>query len=121
MPASGAPARALTHLEIRAVILGLSTAMLLAALDQTIVATAIPTIGREMGNLEHMPWIVIGYLLAATFVTPLQGKLSDIHGRRKMLLIAMSIFVAGSVGCALSPSVSILSAAECYKVWAAAV
>jgi EmrB/QacA subfamily drug resistance transporter len=111
MPASAA-ARALTLTEVRAIILGLLAAMLLAALDQTIVATAIPTMGREMGDLGHMPWIVTGYLLAATVVTPLYGKLSDIHGRRKMLQIAISTFVVGSVACALSPSVAILSAAR---------
>ncbi len=87
-------------------------AMLLAALDQTIVATAIPTIGREMGDLEHTRWIVTGYLLAATVVTPLDGKLSDLHGRREPLQVATSTFVVGSIACALSASISVLSAAR---------
>ena len=69
-------------------------AMFLAALDQTIVATALPTIGRDLGDLEHLPWVVTAYLLTSTAVTPLYGKLSDIHGRRVTLLIAIGIFVA---------------------------
>ena len=68
--------------------------MLLAALDQTIVATAMPTIGRDLGDLEHLPWVVTSYLLTATAVTPLYGKLSDIIGRRTTLLVAIGIFVA---------------------------
>ena len=63
--------------------------MFLAALDQTIVATALPTIGRDLGDLEHLPWVVTAYLLSSTAVTPLYGKLSDIHGRRTMLLIGI--------------------------------
>ena len=57
-------------------------ALLLAALDQTIIATALPTIGRELGDLEHLPWVVTSYLLTSTAVTPLYGKFSDAHGRR---------------------------------------
>ena len=57
--------------------------MFLAALDQTIIATALPTIGRELGDFEHLPWIVTSYLLTSTAVTPLYGKFSDIHGRRR--------------------------------------
>ena len=57
-------------------------AMLLGAIDQTIVATALPTIGRELNDVEHLPWVVTAYLLTATAVTPLYGKLSDIIGRR---------------------------------------
>ena len=65
-------------------------AMLLAALDQTIVATALPTIGRDLGDVENLPWVVTAYLLAATAVTPLYGKLSDIHGRRVMMLVGIA-------------------------------
>jgi EmrB/QacA subfamily drug resistance transporter len=79
-------------------------AMLLAALDQTIVATAMPTIGRELGELEHLPWIVTAYLLAATAVTPLYGKFSDTHGRRVTLLIGIGTFIVGSIACALAPN-----------------
>ena len=79
----------LSHREIRAIIGGIIVAMLLAALDQTIVATALPTIGRELGDVEDMPWVVTAYLLASTAVTPLYGKFSDIHGRRITLLIGI--------------------------------
>ncbi|KAA2235110.1 MDR family MFS transporter [Salinarimonas soli] len=100
-PLAAAP---LTHGEIRSIIVGIILAMLLAALDQTIVATALPTIGRDLGDPQHMPWIVTSYLLAATAVTPLYGKLSDIHGRRVVLLSGIAIFVVGSIACALAPT-----------------
>jgi len=83
-------------------------AMFLGALDQTIVATALPTIGRHFGDLGDLSWVVTAYLLTGTAVTPLYGKLSDIHGRRGMLLIAITIFVAGSLTCALAPSMMML-------------
>lgn len=94
----------LTHPEIRSIIIGIMVAMLLAALDQTIVATAMPTIGRELGDMEHLPWVVTSYLLASTAVTPLYGKFSDIHGRRITLLIGIATFVLGSIACALAPT-----------------
>ena len=74
--------RSLTHPEIRAIVLGIMLAMFLGALDQTIVATALPTIGRHFGDLGDLSWVVTAYLLTGTAVTPLYGKLSDIHGRR---------------------------------------
>ncbi len=83
-PSEPAP---LKHEEIRAVIVGLMLAMFLGALDQTIVATALPTIGRHFGDLGDLSWVVTAYLLTGTAVTPLYGKLSDIHGRRIMMLI----------------------------------
>ncbi|HYP57160.1 MAG TPA: MFS transporter, partial [Beijerinckia sp.] len=108
-PASGAP---LTKSEINWIFAGLVTVLLLAALDQTIVATAMPTIGRELGDIEHLPWIVTAYLLAATAATPLTGKLSDIHGRRIVLLCSLAIFLIGSVACALAPTLLILTLAR---------
>ena len=89
--------------ETRRIIFGLMMAMLLAALDQTIVATAMPTIGRDLGDIEHLPWVVTAYLLAATSATPLYGKLSDIHGRRPMLLLSISTFLVGSILCGSRP------------------
>ena len=100
--------RPLTHPEIRTIVLGIMLAMFLGALDQTIVATALPTIGRRFSNLADLSWVVTAYLLTATAVTPLYGKLSDIHGRRAMMLIAIVVFVAGSLACALAPSMSVL-------------
>jgi len=89
--------RALTHPEIRAIVLGIMLAMFLGALDQTIVATALPTIGRHFGNLNDLSWVVTAYLLTGTASTPLYGKLSDIYGRRMVMLTAIGIFIAGSV------------------------
>ncbi|WP_457107913.1 MDR family MFS transporter [Methylobacterium sp. P5_C11] len=110
----GAPAQQnrLSASEIRAIVFGLMTAMLLAALDQTIVATAMPTIGLDLGDAANLPWIVTAYLLASTAVTPLYGKLSDIHGRRIMLLIAIVTFVLGSLACALAPTMVALALAR---------
>ena len=92
-----APPKPLTHAEIRSIIFGIMLAMLLAALDQTIIATALPTIGRELGDLEHLPWVVTVYLLTTTAVTPLYGKISDSHGRRVTMLVAIVIFWPQSV------------------------
>src|ERR1051326_6067115 len=86
----------LAHAEIRTIVLGILLAMFLGALDQTIIATALPTIGRELSDVESLSWIVTAYLLTATAATPLYGKLSDIHGRRAMLL------------CALAPNMGVL-------------
>ena len=100
--------RALAHAEIRTIIFGIMLAMFLGALDQTIVATALPTIGVHFGNLAELSWVVTAYLLTATTVTPLYGKLSDIHGRRGMMMAAIGLFVAGSIACALAPSMTAL-------------
>lgn len=90
------------------IVLGVLTAMLLAAMDQTIVAPAIPTIGAELGHADWLAWIVSAYFLTATAVTPLYGKLADIHGRRSVLFAGIGIFLAGSVICAMAPSMLLL-------------
>ncbi len=101
-------ARALTHPEVRTIVIGIMLAMFLGALDQTIVATALPTIGRHFQDLGDLSWVVTAYLLTGTAVTPLYGKLSDIHGRRVMMLTAIGLFVLGSLACALAPSMTAL-------------
>jgi EmrB/QacA subfamily drug resistance transporter len=98
----------LSQAEIRTIIFGIMLSMLLAALDQTIIATALPTIGRELGDLEHLPWVVTVYLLTSTAVTPLYGKFSDSHGRRVTMLIGIVIFIIGSIACAVAPTMLIL-------------
>ncbi|HMK89807.1 MAG TPA: MDR family MFS transporter [Methylocystis sp.] len=98
--------------EERAVLIGLCLAMLLSALDQTIVAPALPTIGVELGDYANAPWVVTSYLVAATIVTPLYGKLADIHGARAMLLVAIAIFILGSFACALAPGMIALCLAR---------
>src|SRR6266581_4519548 len=107
-----APQMPLDHAAVRTIVLGILLAMLLGALDQTIVATALPTIGRDLGNVEDLSWVVTAYLLTATAVTPLYGKLSDIHGRRTMLLVAIGVFALGSIACALAPSMAVLIVAR---------
>jgi EmrB/QacA subfamily drug resistance transporter len=99
-----APRPPLSQADIRSIFGGILLAMFLAALDQTIVATALPTIGRELGDVDHLPWVVTAYLLASTAVTPLYGKFSDMHGRRITLLIAIATFLVGSVACAIAPT-----------------
>lgn len=98
----------MSQAEIRKIIVGVMLSMLLAALDQTIIATALPTIGHELGDLEHLPWVVTVYLLTATAVTPLYGKFSDSHGRRVTMLIGIVVFIVGSVACALAPTMIVL-------------
>jgi EmrB/QacA subfamily drug resistance transporter len=112
---SPGPAVQLTHGEIKLIILGVVTAMFLAALDQTIVATALPTIGRELGDAELLPWIVTSYLVTSTAVTPLYGKFSDTHGRRATLLFGIGLFTIGSIACALAPSMLALIAARAVQ------
>jgi EmrB/QacA subfamily drug resistance transporter len=98
------PAAPLDLAAIRTMIAGIMLALFLSALEQTIVAPALPAIGRSLGHIDDLPWVVTAYLLAATGATPLFGKLSDIHGRRTILLLSITIFVAGSVACALAPA-----------------
>jgi len=108
------------HAAIRAIMFGILLAMFLSALDQTIVAPALPTIGRTLGDVENLSWVVTAYLLANTAATPLFGKLSDIHGRRRMILVAIAIFIAGSAACALAPNMPALIASARFKASAAA-
>ncbi len=94
--------------EVVAIIGGLALAMFLGALNQTIVATALPTIGRSFDDFENLSWVIIAYLLTSTVVAPLYGKLSDIYGRRGMMLVALGIFMAGSAASAAAPSMLML-------------
>jgi MFS family permease len=87
----------LTHRQILLVFSGLMAGLLLAALDQTIVATALPTIVGELGGLEHYSWVVTAYLLSSTVSTPLYGKISDLYGRKAVFQTAILIFLAGSL------------------------
>ena len=105
----------LDHAAIRAIMLGIMLAMFLSALEQTIVAPALATIGRTLGDVENLSWVITAYLLANTVATPLFGKLSDIHGRRRMMLCAIVIFIAGSAACALAPTMPALLAARALQ------
>lgn len=90
--------------EVRTIVVGVLLAVFLAALDQTIVATALPAIAAEFGDAEHLSWVVSGYLLTATAATPIYGKLGDLYGRRILLTISILIFAAASAFSALSGS-----------------
>src|SRR5690349_21001485 len=92
----------LSHRQVLVVFSGLLLVLLLAALDSTIVSTALPTIVGELGGLEHLAWVVTGYLLAQTIVTPIYGKLGDLYGRKLVLQSAIVLFLAGSALCGMS-------------------
>src|SRR5215831_2758449 len=110
-PAEMYPAPApLTHKDIRQVFYGLMLGGFLSAVNQTIVASALPTIGRDLGDFQNLSWVIIAYLLSSTVVSPLYGKLSDIHGRRAMMLVAIGLFIAGSVMSAAAPTMGLLIA-----------
>jgi len=112
-PAEMYPAPApLTHKDIRQVFYGLMLGGFLSAVNQTIVASALPTIGRDLGDFQNLSWVIIAYLLSSTVVAPLYGKLSDIHGRRAMMLVALALFVGGSCAAAVAPNMAMLIAAR---------
>jgi hypothetical protein len=91
------PARApLTQREVRTILMSLLLTMFLAALDQTIVATALPTIVADLGGAGHQSWVVTSYLLASTIITALVGKFGDLFGRKAVFQAAVVFFVAGS-------------------------
>ena len=96
--------------NLRLVFGGLLLVMLLAALDQTIVATALPTIVGDLGGLDHISWVVTAYLLAQTVVTPLYGKLGDMYGRKIVLQVGLIVFLVGSALCGQSQSLDELIA-----------
>jgi MFS family permease len=102
------PDRTIEPTGRKEIIVGILVAMFLAALDQTIVAPALPTIGSSLGNAEYLSWIVTAYLLTATAVTPLYGKLADLRGRRPVILGAIGIFVVGSILSAVAQSMFML-------------
>src|SRR5215471_142705 len=90
--------------SLRAVFGALFLALLLAALGQTIVSTALPTIVGELGGLSHLSWVVTAYLLTSTVAGPLYGKFGDLHGRKAVLQVAIAIFLVGSALCGLAGS-----------------
>jgi EmrB/QacA subfamily drug resistance transporter len=110
-----APRAPLTPGEVHTILLSLMLTMFLAALDQTIVATALPTIGRQFHDVTNLSWVITAYLLASTAVAPVFGTLSDIYGRRAMIIAAMSLFIAGSVLCALAPNMPMLIVARALQ------
>src|SRR6202035_3507606 len=111
-----APRAPLTQSEVRTILISLMLTMFLAALDQTIVATTLPTIGRQFRDVSSLSWVITAYLLASTAVAPVFGTLSDIYGRRSMVITALGLFIAGSILCALAPNITVLILARGLQV-----
>jgi len=105
----------LTHRQILTIMVGLLMGMFLAALDQTIVSTAIRTIADDLHGLSQQAWVTTAYLITSTIVTPLYGKLSDIYGRKKFFVAAIVIFVAGSALCAFATSMPMLAGFRAFQ------
>jgi len=95
---------ALSHRQILTILSGLVLGMFLAALDQTIVSTAIKTIGNDLNGLEAQAWVTTAFLITSTIAAPLFGKLSDIYGRKRLFMFSIVIFVVGSALCGLATS-----------------
>jgi EmrB/QacA subfamily drug resistance transporter len=98
----------LSHAETRLVIWGMLLPVFMASLDQTILASALPTIGRDLGDVHSLPWLVTAFLIASTAATPLYGKVSDIYGRRLTVLIALTAYMLGSIVCLAAPNMLVL-------------
>lgn len=102
-------------INIRLVIGSVATLLLLAALDQTIVSTALPTIVADLGGLDHLSWVVTAYILASTVAAPLYGKLGDLYGRRSMVFVSVGLFLLGSLLCGISTSMTFLIIARAVQ------
>ncbi len=105
----------LTHRQIVTILAGLMAGMFLAALDQTIVASAIRVIGDDLNGLSAQAWVTTAYLITSTISTPLYGKLSDMYGRRPFFLLAISIFVIGSAMCSFATSMYMLAGFRAFQ------
>jgi EmrB/QacA subfamily drug resistance transporter len=112
---TGTETNYLTHRQILVVLGGVMAGMLLAALDQSIVGTALPRIVSELGGLDKLSWVVTAYLLTSTAVTPLWGKISDLYGRRLIFQAAIAIFIAGSALSGMAQSMTELIAARAFQ------
>jgi len=105
----------LSHRQIMTILSGLLLGMFLAALDQTIVSTAIRTIGDDLNGLSVQAWVTTAFLITSTISTPLFGKLSDIYGRKRLYMIAITIFILGSALCGLATNMYMLAAFRAFQ------
>src|ERR1700739_3337839 len=96
--------------SVLVVFTGLMLVLLMAALDSTIVSTALPTIVGDLGGLNHISWVVTAYVLAQTAVTPVYGKLGDLYGRKIVLQVALTVFLVGSALCGAAQNLDMLIA-----------
>jgi EmrB/QacA subfamily drug resistance transporter len=114
-PADSPSDGALSHRQILTILSGLVMGMFLAALDQTIVSTAIKTIGNDLHDLQAQAWVTTAFLITSTIAAPLFGKLSDIYGRKRLFMLAIVIFVAGSALCGLATSMYELAGFRAFQ------
>jgi EmrB/QacA subfamily drug resistance transporter len=106
--AARAESQPLTHREKRLIVISMMLPVFLGSVDQSILASALPTIGRSLGDMHNLPWLITAFLIASTALTPLYGKFADIHGRRAAMLIGLCIYMAGSLVAAASPNMLML-------------
>src|SRR5579862_1148203 len=109
---SPATVESLTHKDRRLIVVSMMLPVFLGSIDQSILATSLPTIGRALGDVHNLPWLITSFLIASTALTPLYGKFADIHGRRAALLIALGVYIAGSLLAASSTSMLMLIRSE---------
>ncbi|UQE75516.1 MFS transporter [Gordonia sp. PP30] len=109
------PSQGMTHRQILAILAGLMAGMFLAALDQTIVSTAIRTIADDLHGYDLQAWVTTAYLVTSTIVTPLYGKMSDLYGRKPFFLAAITIFIIGSALCASATSMYQLAGYRAFQ------
>ena len=114
-PAGSPTDGALSHRQILTILSGLMLGMFLAALDQTIVSTSIKTIGNDLHDLTAQAWVTTAFLITSTIAAPLFGKLSDIYGRKRLFMLAIVIFVAGSALCGLATSMYELAGFRAFQ------
>jgi EmrB/QacA subfamily drug resistance transporter len=114
-PSDAPPPVAFTHREVLRILSGVLLCMLMAALDQTVLATALPAIAADFNGVPHLSWVITAYLLFSTASTIMLGKLSDLYGRRRLLEIAIGVFLLASLACAMSQNMSSLIAARALQ------
>src|SRR3989454_12070879 len=102
--------------RILAIYSGLMVTLLLAALDQTIVATAVPRIVSDLGGLTQYSWVFTAYMLASTVTVPLYGKLGDVYGRKRLMLFAIVVFLVGSALCGVAQNMTQAARVLCRHV-----
>ena len=112
---AAAPEVAFTHREVLRILSGVLLCMLMAALDQTVLATALPAIAADFNGVPHLSWVITAYLLLSTGATLIFGKLSDLYGRRLLLEISIGVFLVASLACAMSQSMGSLIAARALQ------
>jgi EmrB/QacA subfamily drug resistance transporter len=113
--ATGAVAPAFDRARFRRLFVAVMVPMFLAAVDQTLLATATPVISRELGGLRDTSWLAVAYLLASVIMVPLYGRLGDRFGRRKVLSLAIAVFALGSLACAIAPTLGLLVAGRALQ------